>query len=396
MRAIPLFLACLIGCTGPDTTDPKEDAPADADTDTDADSDADSDADADSDSDADTDTRDAAVFTVSGDLTIAADFVVPPGEVVAVLLEQPDINAIAYGGVVDSLELGPAAAGVPLAYSLLVPSVPAEGLFHAPDPLVPTMELAVYAVGFYIDDDGDGVPSLADTYIGTSRDSLVFLRGDVSADAVELGADLGWNRLTTAVLGGDLAVPFVGDAPGVHAAGNLLPLPNLPVMPVSVEVDLTAGPAGPRRLDLWTPAGFGLGVAIADPTLVSVDLTSGPPPVLAELPAPPAPPDDHLFDDLGDGPIAGAVAGIYDVVAYVDADGDARFDPYVDPQLGASSSVVDPLGQRTILYLKATSFDAAQYSVAFGGALGWLLLADDGLGYGGVIAAPWSDGLSVQ
>ena len=385
----PLALAAL-ACAGADP-----DKPPTPIVDGDADTDADSDTDTDSDADADTDTGSVdGLWSLSGELRHDAVQPLPAGQITAVLLEVPHIEDLQWIPTDEQAPIGGLAAGGVLPFSLEVPTQPPEALYHAPDPYVPGMEMAVYAVGFFVDEDADGEADETDTYVGSSTTFLIHLRGEVSPDAEAVGGQLGWNQLSETLLFGTVAVPFSGDWDVGSVPTNLLPMPPSDPLTATISADLSIGPAGPRQLDLYSAASS-IGSPVAEDTLVSVPLTVGPPPVGATFPDPlPDPPADHLLSDLGDGPVPGASLGLYIAIAHVDLDGSGDYDPLVDLPLASSSNLL-PEEQRLLFYIHPTGFDATLYALAFG-SVGWVLLQDDGLGYGDLVTADWAAGIPLE
>jgi hypothetical protein len=138
------------------------------------------------------------------------------------------------------------------------------------------------------------------------------------------------------------------------------------------------------------------GIEPAAPTLASVVVDRGPGNLDATLPFPlPEPPDDHFTDDLGDGPY-GAEIAIYSALAYVDEDGDGRWSGNVYTEgVIASSDAVEPSERITVLYMRATGFEAGLLADLFGG-MGWTLFQDGETPDDSPIPVSWSDGLVLD
>ena len=330
------------------------------------------------------------MVTLSGSVVIPVNAVVPAGDIVVVALSLD--AEFALGAVQGSVHVGAIAPGGSAEYSLQLPEEPAEDLYFQ-DEDSPETEIAAYMIGAYIDADGDGQPGPSDHYVGLAfTDVIGHVRGVLSDEAIDDGAELGWNH----VVGEDDILPFANSLAGLDVEANILEIPPSEGLPFEVVPPTDVGPAGSVRVDLYSSNGY-FGVAPADPTLVSVDIARGSGSIAGVLPHPlPAPPDDHYSTDLGDGPIEGVEIALYSGLAYVDGDSDGAWSgDFYDEAVIASSDGVLETDRITILHIRATGFQAAFLGELFGG-VGWTLFREGPDPEAEPISLSWDDGIVLD
>ncbi len=326
---------------------------------------------------------------LSGSLHVPIGADVPVGDVQVVLIS---LNGdFQFGEVFRQVDVGPITADRSVDYEIGLADEVGDEWYNS-DAMNPGMEVALFALGAYIDEDGDGEATTTDTYVSASQDPFVAsIRGILGTDAG--GALLGWNHVSN-----EIVTPFTGDRGGVDIDANLLPIP--PTDPLSCEIipALDQGPPGVRRVDLYSFTGWYDGAFPADPSLVSVGVPNDQPHHVFDFPDLGVPPDDHFTDDLGDGPTEGLLIAAYVAVAYVDTDGNGAWsgNGYVETPLASNDSMAYGVPARTVMYLRATGWGAGYVAPYFGG-LGWVLFEDDPYDpYGDITPLDFSDGLLLD
>ena len=325
---------------------------------------------------------------ISGTLSVPANAEVPAGDVTVVLIGMT--GDFEFGEVFRQVDVGPISAGGSVDYEIGIADQAADSWYWN-DTDEPDMEVAVFSLGAYIDEDGDGLPTEADTYVSAAQDPFIaHLRGTLGGDIEYEGGSLGWNYVENEVIS-----PIVGDFDGMDSTANLLPTPPDGRLGCEIIPSLDSPIPGNRRVDLFAWTGFYAGPMPASSTLVSLAVPDNQPNFQFDFPALGAPPDDHLSNDIGDGPMDGIDIAAYLAIAYIDADGDGAWsgDPYVEAPLATNDSLDPGVASRILMYIKATGFEAGYIAPLFDG-LGWVLFEEDPYDpYGDITPLEFSDGL---
>jgi len=308
---------------------------------------------------------------LSGTLDVPANAEIPAGDVIVALIAMTgDIEF--QDDLLRQVNIGPISAGGSVDYQIGLPDEVADQWYWIDDD-EPDMEVAVFSLGAYIDVDGDGEATTADTYVAAHQFPFIAsIRGALGNDVGYLGGAVGWNYVEYE----DDITAISGDFGGMDIEANLLVIP--PNGPLACEVipALDFAVPGNRRVDLysWT-AVYGFA---ADPSLVSVGVPDNQPNFSFDFPALGTPPADHLSNDIGEGPMDGIDVASYIAVAYIDADSNGRWsgDQYAELPLASNDSMAPGTWPRVVMYVKATGWGAGYVAPYFGG-LGWVLFEQD-------------------
>jgi hypothetical protein len=334
----------------------------------------------------DTDTIDTTTtFEFGGTVDAPDDVDIPPG----------DVRVIAVGNLfaADGSDFGSnlefvlgetgaddLVAGGSADFLFHLPLVPPDEQFVATDVNYPTMELAGYLIGAYVDTDGSGGPTDRDSFVGGSSTFLAYARGDLSPDAVAIGLEEGWNVLV--LVGQDATAVAIEDGyDGYHVPGNLLEAPQGDLV-CTLEPDLDGTVAvGLVNLD----------DSFADRTLVSVAVEASGTDTEAVLPGPIGLPPIGQVVALDPSSDLGINGTILFGLAWDDTDQDGEYDADSEAPLASSYSSSEP--GRLAMYLHATDLRAGFIADAYGWQMGWMLAEDSGSDVPAMV--PWDDGMRL-
>lgn len=311
---------------------------------------------------------------ISGTLAVPAGLDTVPGDVTVGLQIVLNLDGVttadalrdAWGRVVATSAPAPFGPAGSVDFSMDLPEEPpADGIYV--DPAYPDTQMAVLAGVAYVDEDGDGLGGPTDTWVASTFDFIVWVDGELPDDFALDGIALGWNFVVVDPLSGAVVGSPISDGlSGWVLEGNLLPRAGTDALSLVLS-GLFGAPGIAYRVDLWHVGDPVTGEPVDDATLSSIAFTPAPFAQATELPTA-VPPDHHLYADLGDGELPGALGGVYLPVGYADLDDDGAY--AFPPDL----PVLVPEGEGLLaLYLRFTGPEAVYVAVGFGGS-GWALL----------------------
>jgi hypothetical protein len=137
---------------------------------------------------------------------------------------------------------------------------------------------------------------------------------------------------------------------------------------VNVVPAFPVPPDGTLRLDVFSLNEVAFGYGVAAPTLASASLVADMPNQVLEFDLP-DPPSDHYLPEV----FSSTSAAQYQLIAYVDRNGDGLWQLGVDSRLATS----DP--EMHYAHFRYTALDAWLIAPELGGA-GWTRYTSDGLG----------------
>ncbi len=296
----------------------------------------------------------AGLSTVAGNVTVAVQTLIVSGDV------------LTWGEVIATSTPAPFGVGGSVSFEIDVPLEPPSEAVYV-DPEYPDTNLVTLAGVAWVDEDGNGQQDPTDTWVSSTLDLVAWVGGVLPSDFVDEGIGLGWNFVVVdALSGATIGSPIDTDLAGWALEANLLPRSG--TENVTLQLAALPGPApGDHRVDLYSLGDLATETPVDDPTLTSATFLRSPAPQVVLLPTA-IPPDEHLFADLGDGAIPGALFGVYAPIAYIDLDEDSQWDGF-PPELPV---LLVPEGGLIAFYVRYTGPEALAASLAFGGA-GWTL-----------------------
>ena len=327
-----------------------------------------------------------------GELIVDADQT-PPADAEVVLIQltfEEEQDGLFFGDIWKATPVTGLTADSATAFSFNLPESGPDVDFSAPEEEYPDFEVALFTLGAYADDTGDGQAGEGDTFVGATGEMLAYAKGEIPSEYADMGAETGWNLVTMEYVddGGPTAFDALGDGISDFSLPANLVMRDRGALPGILVPDTE----GIVQIDVYSMLDSMAGITPENPTLhtMSLDGTGGNATFAFNGPWT-TPPDDHYV--IQETP--GIAIGVYVGIAYIDDNENEAWDPESEQIIASTMGAGED--SRMLFYVHPTGLEAGVLVELFGMDVGFnLVTMDEESEDGPPPVSAWSDGWTLD